>query len=301
MEQYIPKPGDLLPMLPGAALGILFLLTAGWLHRKRANFYAVLFAGTALAAGHFITYVRIQGMPLFPPHQSTERMVYAIGLLALGSTLSEFRPTRAILRWTIRLALLTGLISYLLFPLLCLPESNPSFVAWTTVLSLSTGGLILWILMEDLTHRFKSPVLPLAFSLLMGLYGQILVMYGAAKLALLAGTAAMILGASAALYRWLPSSRLPRATVGVFMALLAGIGLDGYYFISEAPPLLSLVLPLTAVPLLYLCLVSPFNRLRKAPRIALQMAVAAVPFLIAFWIALTPVLNRESSPYDGLY
>lgn len=301
MEQYIPQPGDLIPMLPGAIAGAAVLLLAAWFYRKNAVILAVLCSGLALAAGHFITYSQVQGLPGFPPHQSTERMVFAVVVVALGSILTRFHSRRILLKWSIRLGLFIGLVTYLLFPLLRLAPADPSHLPWTTVLFLATVGVVFWIFLENLSLRFQSPALPLALSLLMGLYGQILVMYGAAKLAQLSGTAALVLGASAVVCRWLPGSRLPRTTVGVFMAVLAGIGLDGYYFISETPPLLSLTLPLATIPLMFLFLVKPFNRIRKAPRFALQMAVAAVPFLIAFWIALAPVLEREPNPYDSLY
>ncbi|MHC4945456.1 MAG: hypothetical protein ACYTG7_20785 [Planctomycetota bacterium] len=301
MEHYIPRPGDLVPLLPGAALAIVFLFAAALFHRREGRRIAVVFAGLSLAAGHVLGYFWIQGTPAFPAVQSTERMVYAIPLFALGSTLSSLLALRGLLKRILGFGLSAGMVLYLLAPLVRLAATDPSHVGWLEVLLLALGMYLYWLMVEDLAGRKTAPALPLILSLLMGLYGQIFVMYGAAKLAQLAGTAAIALGVSTLLCRWLPESGFPRAGAGAFIAVLAGIGLDGCYFTFDAPPLLALVLPLGAPLLLYLFLLKPVEKLGALPRFALQMLVAALPLLAAFWIAVVPVLEREPNPYKDLY
>jgi hypothetical protein len=301
MEQYIPKPGDLVPLLPGAALAVLFLFMAAMFHRREARRTAVLCAGLFLVAGHVLTYIWIQGKPAFPPLQSTERMVYAIPLFALGSTFSSLLAFRDLLKCLLGLGLCLGLVFFLLAPLMNLETTDPAHVGGLEALLLALGMYFYWLIVEDLSGRKTAPALTLILALIMGLYGQVFVMYGAAKLAQLAGTAAIALGLATLLCRWLPESGFPRAGAGAFIAVLAGIGLDGCYFTFERPPLTSLLLPLAAPLPLYLFLMKPARKLGALSRFALQMALAILPLLIAFWVALGPVLEREPNPYKDLY
>jgi len=302
MEQYIPRPSDLVPLLPGAGAGFLLLLGAVLLARAGRFRPAALLGALSLAIGHGVTYFWIQGVPAFPPVQSTERMVYAVGLFALCAVLFDgVRQSSRLLLWLLRTAAVAGMFICLVYPLMARSAEDASCPGWREVFLVAAVLAASWIVIDGLAARVAALPLVLVLSLMLGLQGQIFVMYGGAKLAQLSGSAALALGASALFFGARPNPRLVRAAACAFFAVPAGIGLDGLFFLTEPPPLLSLVLPLAGPLLLALFPAEKPGALRPKLRLVLRMIAALIPLALAFWIALAPVLARPPDPYGNMY
>jgi hypothetical protein len=289
MDQYIPQPSDLIPLIPGAATGLVLLFLAFWLQKKGSLKTAAVAGGLSLGAAHAITYHMVNGLPALPPVQSTERMVYAIALFALLNILIQGSRVKVLLQY----GMSAFLVYYLLKPFLLHPPTWATHVSTLDAFLIVGGILLFWTVVEDLSERIKGPSPMLTLALILGLSGQIFLIYGAALLAQLAGTAAIALGLTAVLTR----STLPPAAAGTVTGVAAGIGLDGYYFISETPPALSLLIPAACPLLLYFSLLPYIREMKPLHRFLLQMLLVAIALGIAFYLAVDAMPEAEADPY----
>ena len=157
MKEYLPQLSDLIPLLPGAGAGAALLLFAALLKPRGKAFISVLFAGSALAAAHLVSYFRVHGRPAFPPVQGTERMVYAIAVFALGGMAAASLRSRPALKGLLHYGLAAGLVFYLLRPFLIQPPAAESHVSTLTALLLVGGLMLFWISVEYLADRLEGP------------------------------------------------------------------------------------------------------------------------------------------------
>jgi hypothetical protein len=185
------------------------------------------------------------------------------------------------------------LVYYLLKPFLVQPPASATHVSTLGALLLVGGILLFWTVASDLSDRIKGPSPMLTLSLVIGLSGQIFLMYGAALLAQLAGTAAIALGLAAVITR----ASLPPAVAGTVTGVAAGIGLDGYFFISETPPALSLLIPAACPLLLYFSLLPFIREMRPLHRFLLQMLLVGIALAVAFYLAVDALPEMEPDPY----
>jgi hypothetical protein len=79
----------------------------------------------------------------------------------------------------------------------------------------------------------------------------------------------------------------------------SALGLDGYYYTTETPPVIPLLVLLAAPLLLYVSLLPKIRAMKPRNRFIVQMILVAIPFAIAFGFALAESPIGTGDPYSG--
>ena len=292
MPEYLPTPGDLLALLPGAALGLVLLLVSAARSGKSKAWWGAL-AGVAPV---FATWLWTHGGLPFPPGQSSERAVW--GCLGWAAVLAATNRAGG---WRVALwaAAATGWATWILWPLVRRGVEDPGHVSvWTCAIVGSATAALAWAA-GGAARRVSNTTVALTSAIALGATGQVLVLFGSASLAQLTGSLSITLVAAALLLDRFRGRPLPHGIVAAALGAGVAIAVDGRAFLLDKPPLWILaalgVVPCTA----WLAAVPAVRNTSTWRRAALVLGVAALVAgaAVAGAVAAMP----ESDPYADPY
>lgn len=285
MEVQLLIYGVVLPAIAAAA--ILMLGFRPW--RRKEHFDGGLWAtGPALAVAFLASYINVHGWGQFLPTSKREWIVHlavATGVLGCGAALIR-KP-----KWVPWLA---GPLLIAAIALLIKPIDNPTHAL------LGVGGLcgvvfILWITLEPLAIRRPGASLPLAFWVIFAGVAVIAEQTGGITFPLYCGAL------SATCFAAFVTSLLNRrfsfqhGATPLLAAIPATIlWLQAWYDYSGVP-VACFLLPLLAVPLLWLGELPVITRRRPWIGVAARGLLAAIPVAIAIVLAMN---TQTSEPYS---
>ena len=295
--EYLPRPEDLLPLLPGALTAAILLLVAGALERRRPRVTSYFLAGLALALGHLGTWMMSHESLPWPPNASSARMLYAIPAVSILAASVAGRPRSVTL--PVHGVTIAGLVWYLLYPLMRLSADDSSQVGFIAVLSVIGGTLVFWVLLDLLTTRIQGGAVPIALSLAMATAGQAFLVFGSASLGQLFGTCALALGVYAVLAAVFSMPALPRPAIAGVVAVAAGVGFDGWYFMMDPVPPAPLAMIAAAPLLTSIALVPKVRAMRPASRFAILTVLLLVCLSIAMALVVKDMPPPDPDSYYG--
>ncbi|MXY99581.1 hypothetical protein F4Y93_02635 [Candidatus Poribacteria bacterium] len=259
-------------------------LPSGWL------------VGVALGVGCIVGYIGLEGLPPFPPREGVHWLCY---LALIGLILDVFRNFVTSKRFIGQI-----LVSFLIPRLLL----NSMFKnTWGQVEALIWWGclavviFIFWgIVQGSFTLLPSGGWSPFVYFGLSGGTALILAVSGSLRLAQHAGILVALFAAIWVITLFLqPDDKVPVFPIGasaVIALMLAGIWMNGYFY--EEVPVVSAILLLLSLFLVPVGRIEAIQRLSARRSAFVQVAVIALPVLIAIGIAVARSgLFGESSPY----
>lgn len=234
---------------------------------------------SAAAAAVFIGYVLLPDWAALKPERHWQWLPY-VGVAA--AAVSALAPTSRGL-WALRWALLAAAALIAAWKLV--PDWASLYPPRPISIVLVAAGMVaLAAALEALPDRLCRPTL---VALLAATAGGVMVALAVSvslKFGQLAGlTASAIVGCAIACLRREAGPAVVRGLAPVAALLLVGVAYAGC--IEPDPPVIPLLF-IPAAPLaLWLCAAGPLSRLQGRPSIAAQVAVVAVPLLVAVIIA----------------
>lgn len=259
-------------------------LSSGWL------------VGVALGVGYIVGYIGLEGLPPFPPREGVHWLCY---LALIGLILGVFRNFVTSKRFIGQI-----LVSFLI-PRLLLNSMSKN--TWGQVEALIWWGclavviFIFWgIVQGSFTLLPSGGWSPFVYFGLSGGTALILAVSGSLRLAQHAGILVALFAAIWVITLFLqPDDKVPVFPIGasaVIALMLAGIWMNGYFY--EEVPVVSAILLLLSLFLVPVGRIEAIQRLSARRSAFVQVAVIALPVLIAIGIAVARSgLFGESSPY----
>lgn len=259
-------------------------LSSGWL------------VGVALGVGYIVGYIGLEGLPPFPPREGVHWLCY---LALIGLILGVFRNFVTSKRFIGQI-----LVSFLI-PRLLLNSMSKN--TWGQVEALIWWGclavviFIFWdIIQGSFTLLPSGGWSPFVYFGLSGGTALILAVSGSLRLAQHAGILVALFAAIWVITLFLqPDDKVPVFPIGasaVIALMLAGIWMNGYFY--EEVPVVSAILLLLSLFLVPVGRIEAIQRLSARRSAFVQVAVIALPVLIAIGIAVARSgLFGESSPY----
>ena len=290
-------------LLPGAVSGSLLILAKsvaskkeGEHHERGTTWFSGWFVAVALSAGYIVGYIGLEGLPPLPPREGVHWLCY---LALIGLILGVF--------WYLELSvrLIARIVVSIAVPRLLL--SSMFKYSWG-----QTEGIIWWVCLAFAIFVFWSTVqrsfillpwdawCPFVYFGLSGGTALILAVSGSLRIAQHAGILVALFAAVWSITLFLRSEDklpvFPLSASAVIALVLAGIWMNGYFY-EEVPGA-------SAVLLLFSLFLTPVGQIAAVQRLGgrrsafIQVAVIALPVLIAIGIAIARSgLFGENSGY----
>ena len=292
MFDAMPKPEDLLPLLPGIGACLAVLLIAAFLGRKNGASHWHKLAALALPIAVLLTWQEIHSSLPWPPRQSTERALWCFfGAAALGLLPGVLRE-----RWTLapilQLLPLGAGLYYVLKPLI--ERDDASAIVVLDFLILLLGASIFGLLAREVR---RCPLFTLAYGLTFVTAAQISVFYGVASIAQILAT----IGTALLLLTPLAISKakfmLPVEVVPGLIAALALFGADAWFYGDDLPPL-RVVCVTAGAPMAFLLFPVLARTKLKTPW---SMALVAILLIALNFQALNEAWTARPEPVEDPY
>lgn len=297
MSDLLPQPADLLPLLPGAAIGLVLLVIAS---RLRARGAAAPLAASAVVAALLTTWWQLHGPPPLLPAQSTERVLFGSCAWAVAAALlTRGRGWAVALALAFALAVASAVVLWVLMPLVDRPVDDPTHVSSWWCVAFGSGLTLVATGSGAAATRLPGPLVPAVLAVAAGAAGQVMVLFGSASLAQLLGALSILLAAAAVGVVFLAERRLPPACAVAVVGTSGLLAVDGWAFLDATPPA-HVLLPLALVPLVPWLALAPRVRELCATRrtvVVLGAALAIAGVAVGLGAASMP----EPDPYGDLY
>ena len=288
--------GLLLPAIVGGGIFVLAFkstrdrteegngLSSGWL------------VGVALGVAYIVGYIGLEGLPSFPPREGVHWLCY---LALIGLILSVFRDFVTSKRFIGQI-----LVSFLIPRLLLNSMFKHTWGQIEGLLWWGCLGVAIFVFWNTVKRSFIllpwSSWSPFVYFGLSGGTALVLALSGSLRLAQHAGTLVALFAAI-----WMitffgqPDDKVPVFPLGasaIIALVLSGIWMNGYFY--EEVPVVSAILLLLSLFLTPVGQLAAVQRLGARRSAFVQVAVIALPVLIAIGIAVARSgLFGESSPY----
>jgi len=288
--------GLLLPAIVGGGIFVLASKRAREQLEGRNGLFSGWLVAIALSTSYIVGYIGLEGLPPFPPQEGVHWLCY---LAFIGLILGAFWQLSPLGRLIVQ-----GGVS-IVAPRLLL---NSMFkYSWGQL-----EGIIWWVCLAGVIFVFWHIVqgsftllpsrgwCPFVYFGLSGGTALILAVSGSLRLAQHAGVLVALFAAIWIIALFLPPEdkvqMFPIGTSAVITLALAGIWLNGYFY--EEVPAASAILLAMALFLAPVGRIEAIQRLGARRSAFVQVAVIALPVLIAIGIAVARSgLLGESSPY----
>ena len=285
MEVQILIQGVVLPAVLAAA--ILVLGFRPW--RIKDRYPGGLWSGgIALGVAFFASFISQNGWAQLNPTSKRDWIVYlalALGIIGLPA---------ALLRKSKWLTWLAGPLLVVVIALFIKPLDNPTH-ALLGVPGLCGVSLILWFLLEPLAQRRPGTSLPISFLIIFTGVAIIAEQTGGVTFPVICGALSGVCGAAFVISLLNPRFSFRAGATPILATMPPTIlWLQGWYDYSGAP-VACFLLPLMALPLLWLGELPVITRQRPWIGVATRALLVTIPVAFAIFLAMN---TQSSDPYS---
>lgn len=285
MEVQVLLIGVVLPAVIAAA--VLVLGFRPW--RRKDHYQGGLWSGgIALALAFFVSFISQNGWEKLHPTSKWDWNVYlalALGVIGLPA---------ALLRESTWFTWLAGPLLVLAIMLIIKPLDNPTH-ALLGIPGLCGVSLTLWFLLESLARKRPGASLPISFLIIFTGVAIIAELTGGLTFPIICGALSGVCGAAFVISLLNPRFSFHAGATPLLATMPPMIlWLQGWYDTSGAP-VACFVLPLLAVPLLWLGELPVITRQRPWIGVMARGLLAAIPVAIAIVLAMN---TQSSEPYS---
>ena len=285
MEVQILIQGVVLP----AALATAILLLGFRPWQRKEHYQGGLWSGgIALALAFIVSFISQNGWESLQPNSKRDWIVYlalALGVIGLPA---------ALLRKSTWPTWLAGPLLVLAITLIIKPLDNPTY-ALLGLPGLCGVSVILWFLLEPLARRRPGASLPISFLIIFTGIAIIAELTGGITFPIICGALSGVCGAAFVISLLNPRFSFHAGATPLLATMPPTIlWLQGWYDYSGAP-VACFLLPLLALPLLWLGELPVITRQRPWIGVVARVFLVTIPVAIAIVL----VMNTQSSdPYS---
>lgn len=293
----MPNIHEMLQLLPPCLVGAAVLAAVFFSPWKKNPFLLDVAGAAAFAVALVWGYKRLVAWPEFPPIQSTQRLIFAIGVAAVFAVAESPLWRKPAIAPIARIPAILLLLAWM-FETPAKTWSVAESAKWYGISALAMFSW--WWVIKELAAKHSGIVL-LALSATAGTLGLVTGSYGGAVLGQLAGTLAMMCGCAVPFVFAVPRAAIGRGAVAVIAVTIFGIVFNGLFYLIDPPPF-RVYLLLAAAPLAVGCARLPLLT-RKWPRLAgpIGLILCLSIVLGAFVAAKNALPAPVDNPYADLY
>lgn len=276
-----PVFADIAELLPAAGAALSIVIAGVVAGRRRGPRWTAAACVVAVAVAFAGTYVRMNGVPAFPPHGSTGRGLIGVVLAAGLGLVSLLVTAESLRRFALQIAGAAGVV------LLVAGGLSSNVIAPLSVAAVLVSAVAYTVLL-DIASFVRTPVFTFGYVAAMAGTAQVFLMFGGALFAQIAATLALTVLCVGALLAMI-EHRIPPVMALPLAAATITLSFDASLTFSHPPPYASLVLLALGPVAPIVAYTVPPARLGRAGRamlgIALSLATTIAGFTIAYRVA----------------